>query len=144
MSLLQQLTDDMKAAMRAGEKEKLQVIRMLLSDVKVIDMQPGKPTELQAVEAYYKKLRKSLEEYEKLGKDKEVKDLRFEMGVVEGYLPKKASPEETAKLVDAFLASNSFTEKDSGRATGMFMKANGTNVDPGLSSKLIKEKLAGK
>ena len=45
MSVLTKLQDDMKAAMKAGEKEKLQVIRMLLSDVKNIDLAPKKLTE---------------------------------------------------------------------------------------------------
>lgn len=144
MTILQQLTEDMKAALKAGEKDKLQVIRMVLSDVKNIDLNPAKPTEQQAVEAYAKKLRKSLEEYEKLGKSNEVNQLRFEIGVVEKYLPKKASAEETATLVDQFLSTNSFTEKQTGQATGQFMKAHGATVDAGIASKLIREKLAGK
>lgn len=144
MSILQQLTDDMKAALRAGEKDRLQVIRMVLSDVKNIDLQPSKPTELQAVESYHKKLRKSLEEYEKLNKTAEVTALKFEISVVEKYLPKKLSPEETASLVSTFLSQNAFTEKQSGQATGMFMKAHGTQVDSAIASKLIRESLAGK
>lgn len=144
MSLLQQLQEDMKSAMRAGEKDRLQVIRMLIADVKNIDLMPAKPSELQVVEAYHKKLRKALEEYEKLGKETEVTALKFEIGVVEKYLPKKASPEDTARLVQAFLASNTFTEKQAGQATGAFMKAHGANVDPALASKLIRESLAGK
>lgn len=143
-SLHDRLTTDMKTAMKAGDKNRLQVIRMVLSDVKNIDLLPGKPTAEAVVEAYAKKLRKSVEEYEKLGKSSEVQQLRSEIAVVEEYLPKRASAEETAKLVDAFLAANSFTEKDAGRATGMFMKAHGPNVDPGIASKILKEKLVGK
>jgi uncharacterized protein YqeY len=144
MELLTKLQEDMKVALKAGQKDRLLVIRMLLSDVKNIDLMPNKPTEQQAVEAYAKKLRKSAEEYEKLGKPDEVAKLKAEMAIVDEYLPKKASAEQTEKMVDEFLAANSFTEKDAGRATGMFMKANGANVDPGLASGLIKKKLAGK
>jgi uncharacterized protein YqeY len=144
MSLRERLQEDMKVALRAGEKERLQVIRMVLSDVKNIDLMPSKPTEQQVVEAYAKKLRKSLEEYEKLGKSNEVNALKFEIGVVDGYLPKKASTEDTSALVEAFLAGNSFAEKQSGQATGAFMKAHGGQVDPALASRLIREKLAGK
>src|SRR6476620_2126531 len=99
MDLLTRLQEDMKAAMKSGQKDRLSVIRMLLSDVKNIDLMPGKPTAEQAVAAYGKKLRKSVEEYEKLGKPDEVAKLRFEIAVVDEYLPKKASPEETAHLV---------------------------------------------
>src|SRR3954462_6540954 len=98
MDLQTRLTEDMKAALKSGQKDRLQVIRMLLSDVKNIDLMPNKPTAEQAVEAYGKKLKKSMEEYEKIGKPDEVAKLKTELVVVEEYLPKKASPEETAKL----------------------------------------------
>ncbi len=142
--LQQRLTDDMKAAMRSGDKDRLSVIRMLLSDVKNIDLDPKKPTAEQVIASYAKKLRKSSEEYEKLGKADEVKKLKFEIEVAESYLPKKASAEETAKLVDEFLSRNSFTEKQMGQAMGIFMKQHGSNVEPGTVNQLMKQKLAGK
>jgi uncharacterized protein YqeY len=144
MDLLTKLQDDMKTAMKSGQKERLQVIRMLISDVKIIDMAPKPTTAEQAVDAYAKKLRKSLEEYEKIGKTDEVTKLKFEIGVAEEYLPKKASTEQTAQLVEAFLAKNTFSEKQVGQAMGAFMKAHGSQVDPGQASALIREKLAGK
>src|SRR5438552_16077190 len=109
MDLLQRLTEDMKSAMKSGQKERLSVIRMLLSDVKNIDLDPKKPTAEQAVAAYAKKLRKSAEEYEKYGKSNEVAQLRAEIAIVEEYLPKKLGPDETARLVNEFVASNNFT-----------------------------------
>jgi uncharacterized protein len=144
MALLARLQEDMKAAMKAGEKDKLQVIRMLISDVKNIDLQPTKPTEEQAVAAYAKRLRKSLEEYEKLNKADEVAKLKSELEVVDAYLPKKAGPEETEKLVDQFLSQNAFTEKQLGQAMGAFMKAHGANVEASVVNPLLKKKLAGK
>jgi len=144
MDLLARLTEDMKAAMKAGQKDRLSVIRMLLSDVKNIDLMPNKPTAEQAVAAYGKKLRKSLEEYNKLGKADEVSKLKGEIAVVDEYLPKKASPEETGKLIDEFLAKNAFTEKQVGQAMGAFMKAHGANVDPAVVNPVIREKLKGK
>jgi uncharacterized protein YqeY len=144
MDLLTRLTEDMKAAMKSGQKDRLSVIRMLLSDVKNIDLDPKKPTQEQAVAAYAKKLRKGAEEMEKYGKTDEANQLKSELEIVESYLPKKAAPEETAKLVEEFLAKNSFTEKEIGKATGMFMKQHGGNVDPGVANGLLKQKLAGK
>ncbi len=123
MDVLSRLQEDMKTAMKSGQKERLGVIRMLLSDVKNIDLMPNKPTAQQAVEAYAKKLKKSLEEYQKLGKTDEVNKLKFEIGVAEEYLPKKASAEETDKLVEQFLAGAAFTEKQAGQAMGAFLKA---------------------
>jgi hypothetical protein len=144
MELANRLHEDLKAALKKGEKDRLSVIRMVLSDVKNIDLMPGKPTAEAVVEAYAKKLRKSLEEYQKLGKTTESDKLKYEIGVVEEYLPKKASPEETAKLVDEFLAKNTFTEKQAGQAMGAFMKAHGALIDAATVNKLVREKLAGK
>src|SRR3712207_4484697 len=120
MDLQSRLTEDMKSAMKSGQKDRLGVIRMLLSDVKNIDLMPNKPTEEQAVEAYAKKLRKSVEEYDRIGRAEEVAKLKTELAVVEEYLPKRASSEDTERLVDAFLATNSFTEEQIGQAVGAF------------------------
>ena len=144
MDLQTKLTEDMKTAMKTGQKERLGVIRMLLSDVKNIDLMPNKPTAEQVVAAYAKKLSKGAEEYEKLGKPDEANKLKSEIAIVEEYLPKKASAGDTEKLVDEFLAKNSFSEKDFGRAMGAFMKAHGSAVDAGQANQLLKKKLAGK
>jgi len=144
MDLLTKLQEDMKVALKAGQKERLAVIRMLLSDVKNIDLAPKKTTAEEAVAAYGKKLRKSIEEYDKYGKTQEVQKLRGELAIVDSYLPQKLSPEKTATLVEEFLSKNSFTDKHAGQATGMFMKAHGGSVDPATASALIRQKLAGK
>ena len=144
MDLLTRLQDDMKAAMKSGQKDRLGVIRMLLSDVKNIDLDPRKPTAEDAVGAYAKKLRKAMEEYEKIGRADEVAKLKSEIAVVDEYLPKKASPEETERLVDAFLSGKTFTEKQVGQAMGAFMKEHGGRVDSGQVNALIRKRLAGK
>ena len=144
MDLLTRLTEDMKAAMKSGQKERLSVIRMMLSDVKNIDLDPKKPTAEDAVAAYAKKLRKGLEEFEKVGRPEEAAKLRGEIAIVEEYLPKKASPEETEKLVDAFLAGKSFNEKQLGQAMGAFLKAQGAQVDPAVANQVLRRRLTGK
>lgn len=144
MDLLTQLQNDMKAALKAGDKNRLSVIRMLLSDVKNIDLAPKPTTAEEAVASYAKKLRKSQEEYQRLGKSAEVEQLKYELGIAESYLPKKASPEETGRLVDQFLTSHSFTEKQLGQAMGAFMKSHGGQVDPAIANQLLRQKLTGK
>ena len=108
--LLVRLQDDMKSSMKSGQEDRLGVIRMLISDVKNIDLNPARPTAEEAVAAYARKLRKAVEEYEKVGRADEVAKLRQEIAVVEEYLPKKASAGDTEALVDQFLAANTFTE----------------------------------
>jgi len=144
MELLVRLQEDMKVAMKAGDKDRLSVIRMLLSDVKNIDLAPKPTTAEEAVSAYAKKLRKAQEEFQKLGKTAHADKLKYEIGIAESYLPKKASSEETARLVEEFLAANRFTEKQVGQAMGAFMKAHGPKVDAATANQLLRQKLAGK
>ena len=141
MDLLERLTADMKTAMKAGEKDRLTVIRMLISDVRTIDMNPAKPTAEQVVASYGKKLKKSSEEYEKLGQAEQVEKLKFEMAVVDEYLPKKLGAAATEKLVEQFLAASTFTAKDVGKAMGAFMKLHGGEADPAVVNATIKAKL---
>jgi uncharacterized protein YqeY len=141
MDLLTRLQEDMKTALKNGERDRLSVIRMLLSDVKNIDLMPGKPSAEQVVEAYGKKLRKSLEEYQKLGRTDEVEKLKKEIEVVESYLPRKLDRGQTEPLVAEFLASHSFTAAQVGQAMGLFLKQHGSKVDPAVVSALLREKL---
>jgi hypothetical protein len=128
--------------LKAGQKDRLGVIRMVLSDAKTADLRKQTPEE--AVAAYAKKLAKSMEEFQKYGKTAEVEQLKAEIAIVQEYLPKKASTDDTARLVDEFLAKNTFTEKESGKAMGMFMKAHGGQVDAGTANQILKQKLTGK
>jgi uncharacterized protein YqeY len=144
MDLQTKLQEDMKLAMKSGQKDRLGVIRMLLSDVRNVDLAPQPTTAEQAVAAYGKRLRKSLEEYEKLGKGDEAAKLKYEIGIVEEYLPKKASAQDTERLVEEFVKNNAFTEKQFGQAMGAFMKAHGGQVEAAQANALLRQKLAGK
>jgi uncharacterized protein YqeY len=144
MDLQTRLTEEMKTAMRSGDKDRLAVIRMLLNDVKNVDLAAKPTTPEQAVEAYGKKLRKSIEEYQKLSKPAEARKLEDELKVVNEFLPQKASAGETEKMLDEFLDRNKFTEKEFGRAMGAFIKEHGSKVDPGVVSAELKKKLAGR
>jgi len=144
MNLRERLQEDMKSAMKSGQKDRLGVIRMLLNDVKNVDLAPKPTTAEEAVAAYGKKLKKSVEEYERLGKTAEVQKLKFEISVVDEYLPQKASSGDTERLVNEFLARNAFTEKQFGQAMGAFMRENGGSVDPALANQLLRKALTGK
>src|SRR5437764_2398563 len=106
MDLQSKLTEDMKVAMKAGQKDRLLIIRTLLSEVKNVGVVGTAKSGEEAIESYAKKLRKSAEEYEKLGKPDTVAQFKSELAIVEEYLPKKASTEDTARLVEEFLAKN--------------------------------------
>lgn len=140
--LVTRLQQDMKAAMKAGDKTRLGVVRMLLSDARAADLQKPPITPQQAVEQYHKRLVKSREEYEKLGDAAQVGALDSEIKIVEDYVPKKASAEETNVLVDDFLANHpEFGPGDVGKATGLFMKQTAGTADARAANARIKDVL---
>lgn len=136
----------MQAAMKAGQKDRVSTLRMLLSEAKNADLQKPPSTPAKMVEAHAKRLRKAREEYERLGKTEEVAKLSAEIAVAEEYLPKQASGEETARLVESFLAAHpELKAPDAGRAMGAFMKEHGgAGIDPAEASRLLREKLQGR
>ena len=144
MDLLSKLQEDMKAAMKSGQKDRLLIIRTLISEVKNVGIVGTATSPENAVESYGKRLRKSADEYEKLNKPDEATKFKQELTIVEEYLPKKASTEDTARLVDEFLAANTFTKKQLGQAMGQFMKANAGKVDAAQANALLKQKITGK
>lgn len=101
------LTDDMKSAMKAGEKELLGVIRMLLNEIKNAEIndlkEPGRvrtETEVvQLIAAYQKQLLKSMAEYPA---DRQA-PLKTELAIVERYLPRPLSGAELEKFVSEFI-----------------------------------------
>lgn len=142
-NLISRLQEDMKLALKSGNRDRLAVIRMLLSEAKNADLRKPPATPLKMVEAHGKRLRKAREEYQRLGRAEEVSKLDHEIAVVEEYLPKQASADETQRLVESFLAAHpDLKPADLGRAMGMFMKEHGASVDPATANSLLRQKLA--
>ena len=140
MSLLDQLREDMKAAMRAGEKDRLTVIRMLIAEVQAGELKDEKAEDV--VQGYHKRLRKSRDEYSKLGEADRVAEIDAELKVVDHYVPDAPSPEMTAQLVDEFLAANTqLGPSDVGRAMGQLMKEHPNQIDPATANKRLREVL---
>ena len=145
MTLIDRLTSDMKLAMKGGDKPRLGTIRMLLSEARTADLQKPPSTPEKMVASHHKKLVKAREEYDKLGKADEVASLDAEIAVAEEYVPKQAAAGETSSLVDAFLAEHAELGKsDIGKATGMFMKQNGSKVDAAAANARIREVLSAR
>lgn len=140
MSVKAKISDDMKTAMRAKDKQTTSVLRMILSEMqyaKTASGADGKELDdqgaIKVVAAYHKRLKKSLNDYP----DGEKKDaIMFEMGIAERYLPKKASEDEVKQVVEKIMAANE------GAHFGVIMKATlaelGDAADGGLVSKVIK------
>lgn len=144
MNLKERVAEDLKSAMKAQDKLRISVLRMILADIKIADTS-GKPRDqidyVEVVRGYHKKLKKSREEYERLHLPEKVKDLDGEIAIVEEYLPKQLSDDEIKKIVHAVVETNRFTVKEMGTAMKLIMSKHGSAVDGKKVQMYLKEKL---
>lgn len=144
MNLKDRITEDLKTAMKAQDKLRTSVLRMMLADVKIADTS-GKPKDqidyVEVVRGYYKKLKKTREEYERLHLPEKVKELDREIAIVEEYLPKQLSDDEIKKIVSEVIESNKFTVKEMGAAMKLIMGKYGSTIDGKKVQMYLKEKL---
>jgi len=120
--LEERLNEDMKAALKGGNQARLSTLRMLRSQILLEKKKDVSITTLpdadaiRAFQAYAKKLKDSIAEYQKLGKTEEVAKIHGELEVVEEYLPTMLSEAESRELVRAVVAElGAASMKDMGR-----------------------------
>ena len=120
--LEERLNEDMKAALKGGNQARLSTLRMLRSQVLLEKKKDVSITTLpdadaiRAFQAYAKKLKDSIAEYQKLGKTEDVTKIQGELEIVEEYLPTMLSEAESRELVRAVVAELGATSmKDMGR-----------------------------
>lgn len=140
------VTQQMTAAMKAGDKPRTMVLRMVLSEIKRIEADKPDADPQAAVSAYAKTLRKSMAEMEKLNQPDRAAQLQSEITIVEEFLPKQLDDAALAALVDQTLATlGPLTPKDQGRAIGAIMKAvtaTGASADAGKVRALLDQRIA--
>ncbi len=143
MGLKDRIQEDIKTAMKSKDAARLSVLRMVMADIKNRQAQVNLREELaedevlKVVGAYQKKLTKSLEEYP-AGDARNA--LLGEIKVVEEYLPKKASEEETRAAVDKVLAATA--DRNMGSIMKLVMAELNGAGDGRLVSQLIKDKIS--
>jgi uncharacterized protein len=148
MSLKQQLTDDMKAAMKAGEKDRLGVIRLVNAAIKQREVDERVELDDAAVLAVLEKMVKqrkdSVNQYEAAAREDLAAIERAEIAVIETYLPAKLDEAAILAAIDeAIAATGASGPADIGRLMGVLKPKLAGQADMGLVSKLVKQKLAG-
>ncbi len=148
MTLKQQLTDDMKAAMKAGEKDRLGVIRLINAAIKQKEVDERVELDDAAVLAVLEKMVKqrkdSVSQYEGAGREDLAAVERAEIVVIEAYLPAKLGEAEIAAAIDAAIASTGASgPADMGKLMGVLKPQLAGQADMGRVSKLVKQKLTG-
>ena len=148
MNLLDRLTEDMKAAMKAGDQVRLSVIRQLRSQIKNAQLEAGKDHELtdddvlRVIANAAKKAREAIELYKQGGRQDLVEKESAELAIIQEYLPEQLSEDEIAKIVDAVIAEVEATSmKDMGRVMGKVMQQVRGKADGKLVQQLVRSKL---
>jgi uncharacterized protein YqeY len=143
MSFSQQLIDDMKQAMKAGDKVKLSVIRFLRSEIKNYEIDHGEQDDAgieKIVAKQVKQVKESITEYKKAGRDDLVSQEEPKLKILEEYLPEQMLDEELQVVIDEVLSSMDSPEM--GPAIGQVMRKVQGKADGGKVSVLVRQALA--
>ena len=149
MSLKQQLTDDMKAAMKAGEKDRLATIRLINAALKQKEVDERIELDDAAVFAVLEKMVKqrkdSITQYEGAGRDDLAAVEKTEMAIIQAYLPAQLSEAEIDAAIEAAIAeANAGTGPAAmGKVMGVLKPKLAGKADMGLVSQRLKAALAG-
>src|SRR3954453_23630806 len=100
MSVLEQVQDDVRTAMKARDRERASALRLVV-DVLQQDAKLGKGDEVAVLQRERKKRVEAAEAYEGAGRTEQAAAERFEAQLIEGYLPQQLSDEELGGLVEA-------------------------------------------
>jgi len=146
MSLKGQITEDMKSAMKAGDKDQLKVVRLILAAIKQIEVDTREELDEAAVLAVLTKMvkqrRDSVEQFEKGDREDLAAIERAEILVIETYLPEQLSADELTALVDeAIRASGAESIRDMGKVMGQIKAKASGRADMGAVSATVKQRL---
>ena len=147
MSLEQQITNDIAAAMRARDAAQLSTLRMLKAALMNKGIEKGRALdpaeELQVVATLVKQRRDSIEQFSAGGREDLAARERAEIAVLESYLPPAITPEELEGAIDqAVAATGASGPKDMGKVMKAVMPLlSGKTVDGRLVSERVKARL---
>jgi uncharacterized protein YqeY len=141
VSVLEQVQDDVRTAMKARDRERAGALRMVV-DVLQKDAKLGKGDEVAVLQKEHKKRVEAAEAYESAGRTEQAAAERFEADLIEGYLPQQLSDEELAQLVDAAVAETGASEqRQMGEVMSALMPRLGGRADGKRVSSAVRERL---
>ena len=145
--LKQRLQDEMKAAMKGGNKQRLGVIRLVLAAVKQKEVDDrvelSDEQVLAVLDKMVKQRRDSITQYEGAGRNELADQEKFEIGVIQEFLPAALSEEEIGALVDEAISSTGAASiRDMGKVMGIVKPKAQGRADMGAVSALVKERLS--
>ena len=147
MALREKLNEDMKAAMKAREAEKLGALRLLLAAVKQREVDERITLDdagvVSVVEKMIKQRKDSISQFEKGARQDLADKEKFEVAVLEAYLPQQLAQSEIDAIVsEAVAATGAKSPADMGKVMGVVKPKLAGRADMGKVSALVKAKLA--
>ena len=148
MPLRDQLNEDIKSAMKARATEKLNALRLLLSEVKRKEVDERITLDdtgvIGVVEKMLKQRKDSISQFEKAARQDLADKEKFEVGILEAYLPQQLSAAEVdAIIAEAVASTGAKSAADMGKVMGVVKPKLAGRADMGKVSGLVKAKLAG-
>ena len=147
MALRERITEDMKSAMRSGEKERLATIRLALAAIKQREVDERITLDdaqvLAVLEKMIKQRREAIVQFQSGNRPDLVAKETAEIGVLQGYLPAQMSEAELDALIsEAIAASGATSMKDMGKVMAAVKPKAQGRADMGAVSARIKQRLS--
>ena len=144
----QQLQDEIKAAMKARDNHRRDILRQVHTELKAIEVNERREVTEADVDAMLKRTikqtRETLDGSIKAGNDQERTDMLTEqVTILESYLPKQVSGDELVALIDEVLTeTGASSKKDMGRVMGELTRRTGGNFDKAGAAQVLGSKLS--
>jgi len=148
MALREQLTEDIKTAMKARETERLNALRLLSAAVKQREVDERITLDdaamVSVIEKMIKQRKDSISQYEKAQRQDLADKEKYEISVIEAYMPKQLSQAEVeAVIAEVIAATGAKSAADMGKVMGAVKPRLAGKADMGRVSALVKTKLTG-
>ena len=145
--MLSRLMNDMKSAMKAGEKAELGALRNLIGKVKAKQIDSGKTLTddecIKVMATSAKQLKDSIHQYKNGGRDDLAENEAFELSIVERYLPEQMSEDDVRAIVQKTITDvGAESMKDMGKVMGVAMQTVGGEADGSIVQKIVREELS--
>ena len=145
--MLNQLHDELKIAMKSGDKIAMTGLRNIIGKLKAFQIDKGEPLtkeeSLKILKSATKQLRESVEQYKKGGRDDLAEKELFELSLLDKYLPEQLSEGKIREIVkETIQASGAESMPDMGRVMGILMKELAESVDGKLVQQIVREELS--
>ena len=147
MTLKEQITEDMKSAMRAKEAERLGTIRLLLAAIKQREVDERITVDdvgiIAIIEKLIKQRKDSIEQFQKAGRTDLVDQESKELGILQAYMPAQLSAAEVQSAIQKVIADlGASGPQDMGKVIGALKAQLAGKADMGMVSGLVKAALA--